>query len=57
VSARDPAKRRVEAVARLFTDEGQKDREGGSWRSLVIVGKPTITSPLITLAVRVTAKS
>lgn len=53
----DPANRSVEAVARLLTDEGQKDREDGSWRSLVMVGRPTITNPLIRQAVRVTAQS
>ena len=54
-SAIEPASRSVEAVDRLLTDEGQNANEEGRSRSLVSVGKPTITRPLITLAVSVTA--
>lgn len=57
VSAIEPDRRSVEAVARLHTEEGQRESEGGSWRSAVMVGSPTTTKPLITLAVRVTANS
>lgn len=57
VSAMDPASKSVEAVARLLTDDGQNDRDGGNWRSLVIVGRPTITNPLTRQAVSVTAQS
>lgn len=57
VSAIEPARRSVDAVARLLTDEGQKAKEDGSSRSFVIVGSAIVTRPLIKLAVGVTLTS
>lgn len=56
-SAREPASKMVEALAKFETEVGQNANDGSSLTSAVMVGRLTTTRPLTALEAKLTPDS